>query len=730
VIGRRAAVSIGALLAVTISAASSPALQIDIVYDDAPGEGFLDADRGAERRAAFAAAVEQWSLTLGGSMPILIAANMRRLGGSGADALLASGGAVTVHRNFDRAGRLDTWYAVALANQFAGVDLNGSSLAEVGVTFNADVDQSDVLGSISWYYGLDARPGADIDFVTIALHEIGHGLGFLDTVNAANGAWGLGDPSILEHMLARPEISRLADMLPAERLAAIVAPADLLWSGPAVVAFNGSPLAVYSPEPFRQGSSIAHWHTDLPSPELMQPFYSGANHDLGALLPALIDMGWPVAVDTPTPRAGAATPTATRPPRPSPTPPGTPRLRREMVYVTNFDDATVSAIEAQSRTVVESIAVDDGPIGIAASADGRRLYVAGFQAGTVSMVRTGDHRVIASVPLGESPNSIAVTPDGAFVAVTDTAADRVWILAGETLDILAPVPGGRQPSGIALDGSGRLAFVSNFSGASVTVVDLDARRRRAIMLLPFTTASDGLLGIAIAPATGRGFVTSFYQGWLGPVWADLLVASPGSFPFANGVRPEAVVTNAAGSLAYVVGHDRDTGTGRLAVLRMEDQRVVTPIVQVGRVPEALALSPDETRLYVANTGANSVSVVDTLQRRVVATVAVGRAPMGIAVAAVPDGQCPEECQPPTPSPPPATHTPVLTATATAAAMRCGGDCNGDRIVTVNELVRSVSIALGRQPAGACEAADMDGDGRVTIAELVAAVDRFLTGCSV
>jgi Uma2 family endonuclease len=30
-----------------------------------------------------------------------------------------------------------------------------------------------------------------------------------------------------------------------------------------------------------------------------------------------------------------------------------------------------------------------------------------------------------------------------------------------------------QPSGIALDGDGRLAFASNFSGATVTVVDLD-----------------------------------------------------------------------------------------------------------------------------------------------------------------------------------------------------------------------------------------------------------------
>ncbi len=50
-------------------------------------------------------------------------------------------------------------------------------------------------------------------------------------------------PAILERMLLRPEIGVLSDLLPAERLAAIVASGDLLWDGPAVVAFNGAPLA-------------------------------------------------------------------------------------------------------------------------------------------------------------------------------------------------------------------------------------------------------------------------------------------------------------------------------------------------------------------------------------------------------------------------------------------------------------------------------------------------------
>jgi len=60
---------------------------------------------------------------------------------------------------------------------------------------------------------------------------------------------------------------------------------------------------------------------------------------------------------------------------------------------------------------------------------------------------------------------------------------------------------------------------------------------------------------------------------------------------------------------------------------------------------------------------------------------------------------------------------------------CTGDCNGDRTVAVNELVRGVGIALGGAPVGDCPDLDESGDGRIRINELVTAVARALNGCS-
>lgn len=82
--------------------------------------------------------------------------------------------------------------------------------------------------------------------------------------------------------------------------------------------------------------------------------------------------------------------------------------------------------------------------------------------------------------------------------------------------------------------------------------------------------------------------------------------------------------------------------------------------------------------------------------------------------------------PPTPTPTATPDGPTPTATALVAA--CAGDCDGDRDVSVNELITGVTIALGQRLASACPAFDANGDAAVSISELVAAVDRALNTC--
>ncbi len=78
-----------------------------------------------------------------------------------------------------------------------------------------------------------------------------------------------------------------------------------------------------------------------------------------------------------------------------------------------------------------------------------------------------------------------------------------------------------------------------------------------------------------------------------------------------------------------------------------------------------------------------------------------------------------------------TIGPAMAANPTstpAPASACAGDCNGDGMVTVDEILAMVNIALGSDLVTNCTAGDVNGDGMITVDEILAAVDNALNGC--
>jgi hypothetical protein len=72
---------------------------------------------------------------------------------------------------------------------------------------------------------------------------------------------------------------------------------------------------------------------------------------------------------------------------------------------------------------------------------------------------------------------------------------------------------------------------------------------------------------------------------------------------------------------------------------------------------------------------------------------------------------------------------TLMVTAVSPAFgACGGDCNIDGDVTVDEIVLGVSIALGSGNAEDCQAMDGNQDLQVTVDEILTAVNSALSGC--
>ena len=111
-----------------------------------------------------------WSEHLGSRPEVHVVA---RWGGDGAGAL-GSAAPVSYASGFEGAIGSETLYPVPMANAISGEDLNGAEKAEIDLVAYPDA---------AWYYPADYNvPEGRQSFVTVMLHELAHGLGFLGTM--------------------------------------------------------------------------------------------------------------------------------------------------------------------------------------------------------------------------------------------------------------------------------------------------------------------------------------------------------------------------------------------------------------------------------------------------------------------------------------------------------------------------------------------------------------------
>lgn len=72
---------------------------------------------------------------------------------------------------------------------------------------------------------------------------------------------------------------------------------------------------------------------------------------------------------------------------------------------------------------------------------------------------------------------------------------------------------------------------------------------------------------------------------------------------------------------------------------------------------------------------------------------------------------------------------VCTASVAPAAV-CPGDCDADGEVTIDEVLRTVAVALGGAGMDVCAAAERNADGVVSVEEVVFSLQMALQGCPV
>ena len=239
---------LAAVLCLTVVPAEAATLQL--INFDLPGTGLNDPTPaapiggnpgttiGEQRINVYNRAAQLWGAVLDSNVTIFVGGTFQPLPCNAGGGVLASAGPTSVFANFPGAGVANTWYTGAEADSLAAADLDPGFI-DIITFFNSDIDDNDpnCLAGTSWYYGFDNNEVGDIDFLTVVMHEIAHGLGNLELVSEGTGAKFFGlDDIYMTKMFDRTTGKFWPPMTDAERLASQVNTDNLVWTGANVTA--------------------------------------------------------------------------------------------------------------------------------------------------------------------------------------------------------------------------------------------------------------------------------------------------------------------------------------------------------------------------------------------------------------------------------------------------------------------------------------------------------------
>jgi DNA-binding beta-propeller fold protein YncE len=291
---------------------------------------------------------------------------------------------------------------------------------------------------------------------------------------------------------------------------------------------------------------------------------------------------------------------------------------------------------------VATIGVGRLPTSVAVDQHTGTVWVVNSLDGTVSEISEAHRAVVATIKVGVSPVDVAADPKTGTVWVTCLGPfDRpqqdntVAMINEASGKVAARIRVGRAPFGIAADPRTGTVWVANADSYSVSEIS-EARR---VVAATFHTGADGAPD-SIAVDSVRGLV------WVGKRGGGVGEFSEAAKSVIASIRVNPGPRNALNAVAVDstigtpwVASDFYDGSNYYSYASQLDQvhrkvlaSVLIPKAGVpGNIADGIAVDPDTGTAWVAENGANSLTLISEGNRQVARNLLVGSEPVAVAV---------------------------------------------------------------------------------------------------
>lgn len=257
-------------------------------------------------------------------------------------------------------------------------------------------------------------------------------------------------------------------------------------------------------------------------------------------------------------------------------------------------------------------------LALAGTAFADNIYVANTFSNTVTPVDGAKATAQAAIAVGLNPQEVAVSPRGDTVYVTDATSYEVVAIDAGNRTVRERISLTCAPSSIALMPAGTEAYIVCRTTGQVIRLDLAQKRQTAVIPVTFPHS------IAVNPAGDRAYVSrSLFSRYVDVI--DTATATR-TATITVDRSPQGLAVSPDGTALYVA----NSTSGTVSVVNTSNNTVKATIT-VGKTPRNIAVSPDGNTIYVTNNGSGTVSVIDTATATVTSTLPAGVNPHGIAL---------------------------------------------------------------------------------------------------